>query len=94
MPKSTVVRADKAKVVELRRELDWSQQDLGAASGIHAMTISRIERGTSDSGVELGTLLLLSRCFTKHLGREISIDDLLAESTPPPEPAPAKAVGE
>ena len=37
-----------SKLALLRKAKGWSQQDLGVRAGIHAITVSEIERGATD----------------------------------------------
>jgi transcriptional regulator with XRE-family HTH domain len=37
-----------SKLAQLRKAKGWSQQDLGVRAGIHAITVSEIERGATD----------------------------------------------
>ena len=58
-----------SKVVELRREREWTQQQLAAATGIDQGWVSRIEAGRVEPC--LGTLGLLANAF------DLSLSDLL-----------------
>jgi transcriptional regulator with XRE-family HTH domain len=57
------------KVVELRRERDWTQKQLAAVTGVDQGFISRIEAGLVEPC--LGTLGQLARAF------ELSLAELL-----------------
>jgi transcriptional regulator with XRE-family HTH domain len=50
-----------SKVVELRREREWTQKQLAAATGIDQGWVSRIEAGRVEPC--LGTLGLLAQAF-------------------------------
>jgi transcriptional regulator with XRE-family HTH domain len=58
-----------SKVVELRREREWTQQQLAAATGIDQGWVSRIEAGRVEPC--LGTLGLLAKAF------DLSLSELL-----------------
>jgi transcriptional regulator with XRE-family HTH domain len=58
-----------SKVAELRREREWTQQQLAAATGIDQGWVSRIEAGRVEPC--LGTLGLLANAF------DLSLSDLL-----------------
>lgn len=83
--KATVMQVNGEKVSALRAELGWNQQQLGTEAGLHAMTVSKVER--NNGGTEIGTVWLLAKVFTEQLGRVVTVDDLLAE----PEPEEAAA---
>jgi transcriptional regulator with XRE-family HTH domain len=58
-----------SKVVELRREREWTQMQLAAAVGIDQGWVSRIEAGRVEPC--LGTLGLLAKAF------DLSLSELL-----------------
>ena len=58
-----------ARLAEVRRAKGWTQEQLAAASGVHRVTIARIENGKASPNVE--TLERLARA----LG--VLVDDLI-----------------
>lgn len=71
-------RQPASKLVQLRKAKGWSQQDLAVRAGIHAITVSEIERGATDP--KQSTLEALARAL------EVGVADLLNGE-------PAKAAG-
>jgi len=68
------------RIVAARQRAGLSQADLGAASGIHAETVSRIERGML--GMRVSSLLAIASA----LG--VSVSELVGELEPQERPAP------
>ncbi len=74
------------RLAELRDEAGLSQEALGYRAGIHGVHVNKLENGRVRSpGV--ATLQALADVLSEALGRQITVDDLLAD----PEPEEATA---
>lgn len=76
---------DPTRLRALRIEAGLTARRLQTAAGVQNPTVYRIESGETVT-VTVETIEALAAALSRHLGRPVSVADLL---TPPPDPDPA-----
>jgi transcriptional regulator with XRE-family HTH domain len=80
------------RLKEARQRVGWTQTELGKRSGVHAMAISRLERGEKKD-VTGATLRKLSRALGVSTDWLLSLDDIPAPPAKRPRSRKAAPVG-
>lgn len=76
---------DPTRLRALRIETGLTARGLQTAAGVPTPTVYRIEAGQAVA-VTVATVEALAAALSRHLGRPVSVAELL---TPPPDPDPA-----